>query len=370
MTTEIKPAEQPEMQLDQAAKPQQPATPPEPAPPTDLTAGAVEALDKALAAAEGLPPGADDAPPAKPVEAPADARPEEKGEKPADEAAKDGEPPKAETPEKTPEQEADELGLKAKARERFHELSGYKAAVKRAGIENLEDLPRIVERARVADQLEGAIQQTGATPEQYGQAIQYLALVNSGDPEALSKAYEIMQQELATLAKALGKEVPGVHDPLAEHPDLKQEVEEGDITRKRALEIAAQRAAMAQSQAVRQAQSAQQHRQREFEEAVQELNMLGAQLKQADPLYPAKVQALLPTIELIRENFPPTEWAARVKQAYAKVQVAAPAPAQQPLPPPGPVRSVAPAGVSVAPTPKNELDALEIGLQMASQIRR
>lgn len=365
MTTEIKPAEQAEMQLPQA-EPQQPAASPDPAPPADLTAGAVEALDKALAAVETAPPGDDEVPPAKPAEA----KPEAKDEKPAEQAAKDGEPPKAETPEKTPEQEADELGLKAKARERFHELSGYKAAVKRAGIDNLEDLPRIVERARFADQLEGAIQQTGATPEQYGQAIQYLALVNSGDPEALGKAYEIMQQELAVLAKALGKEVPGVHDPLAEHPDLKQEVEEGDITRKRALEIAAQRAAMAQSQAVRQAQSAQQHRQREFEEAVQELNMLGAQLKQADPLYAVKVQALMPTIELIRENFPPTEWAARVKQAYAKVQVAAPAPAKQPLPPPGPVRSVSPAGVSVAPTPKNEMDALEIGLQMASQIGR
>ena len=323
---------------------------PDAAPP-DLTAGAVAALDAALATdkpADAAP--ADPAPPEPKAADPA---------KPADAAP-------AAPVEKTVDEEVAELGLKEKAAARFKELTPYKAAFKQAGIEKLEDLPAIVERAKFADELETAIVSTGASPEQYGQAIQYLALVNSGDPEKMAQAYDVMQAELAALSKALGREVPGVHDPLADHPDLQEEVQAGDITKKRALEIAQQRASSTLVKGRQEQTAAEAQAQQEHAQAIDSLNQLGAQLRAADPQYATKIAALKPTIALIRESFPPSQWAARLQAAYQQVAVPA---APAPLPPPGPVRSVAPAGVNMAPEPKSAMEALDFALAAAANRR-
>ena len=333
-----------------------PAEPVNDTPPADIAEGAAAAVAAAVAA-EAAPE------PTKPAEAPA-------AEPAAADPAKPAADPAAPPAEKTVDEEVAELGLKEKSAARFRELAGVKAAVKEAGIEKLEDLPRIVERAKFADELETAIVETGATPEQYGQAIQYLALVNSGQPAMLEKAYEVMQAELATLAKALGKEAPGVHDPLAEHEDLREEVAAGDLTRKRALEIAAQRAtgSLTQAQATQAREQAEQKA--VFDRAIGDLNALGAQLKAGDPFYASKIAALQPTIALIRERCPPSEWAARVDAAYKQVVVAAPAPAPAPtLPPPGPVRSVVPAGVNYAAEAKSPEEAISNALAAMGGVR-
>lgn len=329
-----------------------PAEPVNDTPPADIAEGAAAAIGEALAT-ESTPE------PQKTEDVP--------GEKPAAPVAVEPAKPEA---VKTTDDEIAELGLKQKAADRFRELTPYKAAFKEAGIEKLEDLPRIVERAKFADELEQAIVETGTTPEQYGQAIQYLALVNSGQPAMLEKAYEVMQAELATLAKALGKEAPGVHDPLAEHEDLREEVAAGDLTRKRALEIAAQRAtgSLTQAQATQAREQAEQKA--VFDRAIGDLNALGAQLKAGDPFYASKIAALQPTIALIRERCPPSEWAARVDAAYKQVVVAAPAPAPAPtLPPPGPVRSVVPAGVNYAAEAKSPEEAISAALAAMGGVR-
>lgn len=345
---------------DPALEPEVPANNPAPAEPVDLTAGAVAALDEALAAEAPKPAGPEKSTPEgeKPAEAPGKPAPKAKDEPaPGD---------------KTVDDEVAELGLKGKTEARFRELTPYKAAFKQAGIEKPEDLPLIVERAKFADELESAIVRTGASPEQYGQAIQYLALVNSTDPANLEKAYEVMSAELATLAKVLGKEAPGVHDPLADHPDLKEEIESGDLTRKRGLEIAAQRARSTFVQGVQTQTQQKQTEQQQFNTAIADLNALGAQLQANDPLYAAKIAALTPAIALIRESFPPSEWTARVQAAYQQVIVPTPAPAPRAaptLPPPGPVRSVPTGGVQITGTAKDPMEALNMGLAAASLAR-
>jgi len=330
-------------------EPTENAAPEGAAAPQDFTAGAIEAMDKALAAE------------AEPT-TPEVAEPASEGANPADVP---GDKPAAAPAEKTVDEEVAEYGLKEKSAARFRELSGYKAAFKEAGIEKIEDIPRIVERARFADELESAISETRATPEQYGQAIKYLALVNGG-AEGMAQAYEIMQAELAVLAKALGREAPGIHDPLAEHDDLREEVESGDISRKRALEIASQRAAAGLSQAQAEAQRQQAESKLAYDRAIADLNALGAQLKASDPHYSTKIAALKPTIALIREHCPPNQWAARTQQAYSQLVIDAPA---APLPPPGPVRSVPASGVAMVAEPKSAMDALEMGLAAASRNR-
>ncbi|MBA4279305.1 hypothetical protein [Ralstonia sp.] len=340
---------EPQVTTDPAADPAADtlnAAPPA-APPVDLAEGAAAAVAEALAA--------DAAPePAKPAEAEKPAAPADPAKLTASEAEK---------PAAAPAEDEMPAGLSQKSQERFRELAPYKAAFKQAGIEKAEDLPKIVERAKFADELESAIVDTGATPEQYGAAIQYLALINSGQPAMLEKAFEVMQAELATLAKTLGKEAPGVHDPLAEHSDLREEVENGDITRKRALEIASQRAAGSLAQQNERAASEQAAQRAAYDGAIAELNALGSQLSAADPMYSSKIAALKPTIALIREHCPPSEWVQRVGIAYRQVVVSAPAPsAPSHLPPPGPVRSVSPAGVSYAAEAKSPEEAIRMAL--------
>lgn len=332
-----------------------------------LVAGAAAEIEKVLGgdsppAPEPAPvePAAEAAAPAAPTAEPAPTEPAA--------PAPASEPPAA----KQPEEEIAELGIKSeKAKERFKELSTYKSAVHQAGIEKLEDLPNIVERAKFADELESAIVSTGASPEQYANAIQYLALVNSGKPDSLAKAYDVMQGELAALAKVLGKEAPGIHDPLKEHPDLAQEYEKGEISKERALEIVSQRAVVQMTS--QQAQQAEQQRaqQAEQQRVINELNVLGAKLQASDPLYQEKIAALTPTIALIRERCPPAEWPERVAAAYRQVVLPAVArqPAPAPLPPPGPVRGVVPAGVSMTSQAKSAEEAIAIALASMNGVR-
>ncbi|KAK6696890.1 hypothetical protein SNK04_014450 [Fusarium graminearum] len=211
-----------------------PATEPDTTP-TDLTTDALSALDAGIAAAD-----AEEAPAAEPT--PADTTPQaDAGTPPADDPnaapPADGQPrPSRRKPQPDAETEAEiaSLGLKDKTAERFRtlasevkELAPIRDALKAAGIEDVAKLPDVVRRAEAGDFLFDEISKTGTSPEQ--------ALA------AAEKAYEVMGKEYAALAKMLGKEAPGIHDPLAAHADLRAEVEAGDLPRARAIEIAGQR---------------------------------------------------------------------------------------------------------------------------------
>ena len=56
------------------------------------------------------------------------------------------------------------------------------------------------------DYMVGGIQATGATPEQYGETLSWLALFNSGVPENQLKALELVESVAERLATLLGKE--------------------------------------------------------------------------------------------------------------------------------------------------------------------
>ena len=105
-----------------------------------------------------------------------------------------------------------------------------------------ETSTKLETRERDLNDLVGAIQATGATPQQYAQSLEYLRMVNSPDRSQQEQALEFMQREIATLARMLGKPVPGVN-MLEGHDDLIHEVSTGRLPPERAQEIAAARAA-------------------------------------------------------------------------------------------------------------------------------
>lgn len=375
-----------------------PATEPDTTP-TDLTADALSALDAGIAAADAeSAPAADAVPPdtTPPVDAntpPANdqgAAPPADGQPPAQPQEGvppgDGQPPAAAEGEQQPDSDTEaeiaSLGLKEKSAERFRgmaaeikELAPLREAMKAAGIEDVARLPELVQRSKVGEDMVQMVVETGASPEQYGMALDYLGLIGKaqqGDLVAAEKAYEVMGKEYAALAKMLGKEAPGIHDPLANHQDLRAEVEAGDLPRARAVEIAGQRDRAAYTGSVERQRTESQHAAEQAEQqGVQWLNTFDAQMSREDPAYAAKRPALDEAVRQIRQQYHPSEWAQRTALAYARIQTpvaaAAPAaPAAPAQPRPGPMRPSGPRPAMDPTTFASPMDALEYGIQQAN----
>lgn len=361
--------------------------------PTDLTADALSAMDAGIAAADAetapaaepppadaATPPADDpnaAPPAdgQPAAQPQDAAPPADGQPPA---AADGDP----QPDADTEAEIALLGLKDKTAERFRTLAGevkelapIRDALKAAGIEDVGRLPELVERSRIGEDMVQMVRETGASSEQYGMALDYLTLISKagqGDLVAAERAYEVMGKEYAALAKMLGKEAPGIHDPLANHQDLRAEVEAGDLPRARAVEIAGQRDRTAYTGNVeRQRSESERAMTQAQEDAFAGLQAYDAEMAATDPSYLAKRDILQVHVNKIMASYPPREWERRTAIAYASIPApvapAAPAtPAAPAQPRPGPMRPSGPRPAMDPASFASPMDALEYGIQQAS----
>lgn len=366
----------------------QPATPanetpvaepaaPEPSPEEAALAAMDEALAPPAEAAEPVA-AAEPAKPSEPAEPAAAPVPGTPGAAAAELAA--AEAAKA-APDETTEAEIKALGLKeGKSSDRFREMAGeikalapVKEALEKAGIKDVAQLPELVQHAKDYSELIGMVQDTGATPQQYGMTLDYLKVINaanSGDRAAAERAYEMVSGELAALAKLIGKEVPGLHDPLAEHPDLVQQINMGEISRPAALELASLRQAHAMDDGRRQIEIQRSTAHTEQQRGVEGLNALGAELS-ADPQYAQKAPVLVAALRAMQETTPPAKWVETARKIYASIPAMAapaPAPAAAPAPArvtPGPVRgnTVRPA---VMPVTDDPFEAMDQGIAAAS----
>ncbi len=371
-----------------------PATEPDTTP-TDTTADALAALDAGIAAADDSQPDPAPVEPAAPVaadSAPADPAPQDPpaGDAPpaADPAAPPADPVAADTqpasePDADTEKEIADLGLKDKTAERFRTLAGQvkelapiRDALKAAGVEDIASLPQLVERSKVGEDMVQMVVSTGANPEQYGMALDYLGLISKaqrGDMGAAGQAYDVMSKELAVLAQMLGKEVPGVHDPLAGHADLLAEVQAGDLPRARALEIASTRAQGQYSSAAQRQQQEQVQAAQQAEQAgITWLQQFDAKAKAQDPNYLAKRPALDAAVAQIRSTMHPSQWPEATALAYANIHAPAPAgaapaapAAPASMPRPGPMRPSGPRP-AMAPAFDDPMKALEFGIDQAN----
>lgn len=365
-----------------AAATEAPSTP-APAAPTEPVTPAPAATDDQTPPAAATPPA--DAPvPGTPEAAAAAAAAAATPPAGTPDAATTPDPEKAKA-EAAVEAEITELKLGEKASTRFREMAAeirelapLKDLLTKAGITDVGTLPQVLERSKQADGLIGMVMETGASPEQYGKSLDYLTLVNravAGDAAAGEKAFDLLSSELADLAKALGKEVPGVFDPLADYPDLQAEVEAEDITRKRALEIAAQRTRDANAQRVQAHAQQQQGANAEVEAGRQALIAFDEAMAKADAQYAAKRPALNAAVAEIRQRFHPSQWAAQAAIALARIPspTAAPAAPTPPAAPAAPAARPAPGPMRAgAVRPQLTLDtddplaALEQGIAAAS----
>lgn len=247
--------------------------------------------------------------------------------------------------------EIKDLGINnERTQKRFRELSERAAEV--------EALRPDAERGR---QWEETIKSTGADPQQMGNALNYLAAINSGDPAAMGQAYDFMQQEMAWLAKQLGRPAPG-YDPLSEHADLAKQVADGDMTRPAAEELIRSRRTTALQQDSQQRQRQQMEQQATAEQAhqqaLQQVGALGQQLRAADPHFDAKFKSIQPMVAVIQSTLPPQEWAGAIQRAYlaAPAPVVAPPAQRQPAAAPNNPARATGLDLSQAPTKENAFD--------------
>lgn len=281
----------------------------------------------------------------------------------ADKPAPDAEPAKDAKPEpKDVEAEIAELGIKIpKTADRFREMAGeiktFHTALEAVGIKDVAELPQLVEAARMGQEIVSDWASLDVSPEAYAGYLSYaqqIKAIQSGDVKAAESAFATIENEYLALARFLGKDVAGAEDVLAAHPDLQAEVEAGDISRKRALELAATRTQTAARQTVQQAQSETTQAQQAIKVGENALVAWEQNKIATDPTYMAKREALSQQVAVIRESMPPDKWAAATERLYAALPApAAPAPAAKPTP--GPVRP----GRTTAPMLRENASALE-----------
>jgi hypothetical protein len=219
------------------------------------------------------------------------------------------------------------------------------------------------------NEMMGYIRETQATPEQYGQALTYLKLVNSSSREDKEQALEIMQAEVAALARMIGKPVPGVNI-LEGHDDLIADVAAQRMSMERAAELAAAREAQnfqrRQGETTRQAQAETREMAQARDNARTQLNAL-EQVLMRDPAYKQKRPILVAQMKPIFAQLHPSRWATAFRQAYDALPASAaprPTPPATMVPKNTPLRASNPAGGSV-PAPKSMLEAVEFGLKNA-----
>lgn len=225
-------------------------------------------------------------------------------------------------------------------------------------------------------ELFGMIEATGANAETFARHMDVLALMTSQDPGEQQQAVTFLRAAADKIGQQLG-ETPTGKDPLEGHADLLEEVDGGELTRKRAEEIAKQRNATAATDRRRTENDS---RNTEADAAAQArakvktaLNDLSTELAKKDgaEVYARKHKLLVPMIKRLNAALPPDKIVAAVREAYAAIELgpAAAAPANgQGRAPAGtggrqPARATQGAGAGGPKTPTSALEALEFGLE-------
>lgn len=228
-----------------------------------------------------------------------------------------------------------------------------------------------------AEQAEGnfqtfinGLQASGVTPAQYQETLSFFALFNSRDPQQQKQALDLIEGMAEQLSTILGVERQ-VKDPLADFPELANDVQQGKITRQYAVQLARQQQStklrqQLQSDAAR-GQQTQEQQQQERAQAKADLTALEQRLSR-DPRFQEKRKILVPAMRSVFQRIPPSQWAATFEQAYKELRLpAAPAGGQRQgqIPRNQPLRGGQPAGGGKK-APASMLEAISAGIDQAN----
>jgi len=221
-------------------------------------------------------------------------------------------PPAAKDPN-APKPPQDDLqmpeGLQPKAQQRFQTMAN-----------ELRELRPMRERVAELDNqvsyVKQAFREHAVKPEQFERATAVIGMMNRGDLEG---ALQVLDKQRAMIALAIGRPLEET-DPLAQFPDLRQAVDNMQITTGHAMEIArarfTQHAGHQQREQETQQQQAQQAAQQEHQQAQLAVDAVCRRLQAVDMDYPAIEAKLIPELGNILAGVHPSQWAQKVETQY------------------------------------------------------
>lgn len=173
---------------------------------------------------------------------------------------------------------------------------------------------------------------TGMSAEQFAQTLEFGRLINSGSDSDRRVALAMLDQQRAAIAAQLGEELPGV-DLLAGHDDLQEAVENLEITRERAVELARLRKREQEERAQQQRIMETQRNQQQFAKTVNDAATtmeayLQSRAQEAD--HPVRLQAIKrhfsdpAKVQEFVQTYEPHQWLPAIRFMYDNVSVAAP----------------------------------------------
>lgn len=181
---------------------------------------------------------------------------------------------------------------------------------------------------------------TGMSAQEFAQTLEFGRLVNSGDEKNIRVALEMIEGQRAMLYQKLGIEAPGV-DLLDGQDDLKAAVENMEITRDKAVELAkfrkSEAAKTAQAQREQQAAQGQEQFRQTVASASQQMEAyLDTRKNEVDHKARMKVLgdhfAKPENLQAFVTTYQPNQWMATIKMMYDGVVVPKPAAAPAPQP--------------------------------------
>jgi hypothetical protein len=248
--------------------------------------------------------------------------------------AQDPAPAKAETPPaadpadpKNPEQEEAELleGVKSeRGKERIRQVFAERKQLE-TDITEFREL----------------VKSTGMSAQEFATTLEFGRLINSGDEKNIRVALEMIEGQRAMLYQKLGVEAPGV-DLLDGQDDLKAAVENMEITRERAVELAKYR----KTEAVKTAQAQQEQQATQSREQYQQTVSAASQQMEAyletrknEVDHTARMKVISDhfrkpeNVQAFVQTYQPNQWMTTIKMMYDGIVVpkASPAPSPQPL---------------------------------------
>lgn len=181
---------------------------------------------------------------------------------------------------------------------------------------------------------------TGMSPQDFAQTLEFGRLVNSGDEKDIRVALEMIEGQRAALYQKLGVEAPGI-DLLEGQDDLKAAVDNMEITRDKAVELAKFRKSEAAKAQQQQQVQASTERQQQFQQTVQSAAgameaYLNTRANEVD--HPARMKVITShfqnpaNLQAFITTYQPNQWAATIKMMYDGIVVPPTQQAHQPQP--------------------------------------
>ena len=202
--------------------------------------------------------------------------------------------------------------LQPKASQRFRDLVA----------DNKAKSDELSQATEAVSQIQKSVTESGLSPNEFATLLDYGKLAVSTDRSLKEQALQFAQNEVQRLSKEMGVEVDGV-DLLDDFNDLKDQVDNYELSREHAVELANSRrsksVAESQNQQVQQQQQQQDQSNQVIQNAAKDIESFMNNQKKTDIDFDAKEKYLMAQVEYIQKNYQPSQWSSVVSQLYSAV---------------------------------------------------